>query len=66
VGGPDGTADEGVEDAALHVGGRSGCPDGGPDGGMRETAVQARSTRAALPRHARIRRIAGFEATLRA
>jgi hypothetical protein len=64
VGGPKGTADGGIEDAGVDGGGRGGCPDDGPVGGMRETAVQARSTKAALPRNARKRRIAGLEATL--
>jgi hypothetical protein len=65
VGGPGGTADEGIEDAEVDGDGRVEDADDGPDGGTCATAVHASSTKAALLRHARIRRIAGFEATLR-
>jgi len=65
VGGPGGTADEGIEGADVDGDGRVDDADDDPDGGTRATAVHAKSTKAALPRHARIRRIAGVEATLR-
>jgi len=57
--------DEGIEGADVEGDGRVEDADDGPDCGTCATAVHARSTKAALPRHARIRRIAGLEATLR-